>query len=135
MGENGIKVYSYRWIILLLYFLIAMIIEIQWLTFASIAEAAREFYGATSMQIDFLSMIYMIVFMILSIPASYVIDTYGLKKGLMIGAILTGVFSVMKAVFADSYVGVAIAQTGLAAAQPFILNAVTKVGAQWFPNN
>lgn len=135
MGENGVKVYSYRWIILALYFLITVIIEIQWLTFASIAGAAQEYYSATSMQIDFLSMIYMIVFIVLSIPASYIIDTYGLKRGLMIGAILTGIFSIMKALFADNFIAVAIAQTGLAAAQPFILNAVTKVGAQWFPKN
>ena len=133
MGNNEIKIYSYRWIILALYFLITMIIEIQWLTFASIATAAQDFYNATPLQIDFLSMIYMIVFIILSIPAAFIIDTYGLKKGLAIGAILTGIFSLMKAIFAESYLAVAIAQTGLAAAQPFILNALTKVGAQWFP--
>jgi len=135
MEVNGIKVYSYRWVILALYFLITMIIEIQWLTFASIASAAQEYYNASALQIDFLSMIYMIVFIVLSIPASYIIDTYGLKKGLVIGAILTGGFSLMKALFADSYLIVAIAQTGLAMAQPFILNAVTKVGAKWFPKN
>ena len=135
MGGNGIKVYSYRWIILSLYFLITVVIEIQWLTFASISTAAQDFYSASPLQIDFLSMIYMIVFIVLSIPASYIIDTYGLKKGLTIGAILTGVFSLIKAVFADNYMVVAIAQTGLAAAQPFILNAVTKIGAQWFPQN
>ncbi len=135
MRETEIKIYSYRWIILALYFLMTMIIEIQWLTFASIATAAQEFYNATPLQIDFLSMIYMIVFIVLSIPASYIIDTYGLKNGLIIGAVLTGVFSLLKAVFAESYLMAVIAQTGLAAAQPFILNAVTKVGAQWFPKN
>ncbi len=135
MGNDEIKIYRYRWVILALYFLITVIIEIQWLTFASIASAAQDFYNVTALKVDFLSMIYMIVFIILSIPASYIIDTYGLKRGLAIGAILTGVFSLMKAVFAESYVMVAIAQTGLAAAQPFILNALTKVGAQWFPKN
>jgi len=135
MEVHGIKVYSYRWVILALYFLITMIIEIQWLTFASIASAAQEYYNASALEIDFLSMIYMIVFIVLSIPASYIIDTYGLKTGLVIGAILTGGFSLMKALFAESYLIVAIAQTGLAMAQPFILNAVTKVGAKWFPKN
>lgn len=135
MEGNGIKIYGYRWVILALYFIITMIIEIQWLTFASIATAAQEFYNATPLQVDFLSMIYMIVFIILSIPASYIIDRYGLKRGLAIGAILTAIFSILKAAFAESYLIVAIAQTGLASAQPFILNAVTKVGAQWFPKN
>jgi len=135
MVASGIKMYTYRWIILALYFLITVIIEIQWLTFASISTAAQEFYQVSPLRIDFLSMIYMIVFIVLSIPASYIIDTYGLKKGLAIGSVLTGIFSLMKAIFADNYWGVAIAQTGLAAAQPFILNSVTKVGANWFPKN
>jgi len=135
MRGYEIKVYGYRWVILGLYFLLTVVIEIQWLTFASISSAAQEFYQASAVQIDFLSMIYMFVFILLSIPASIVIDTYGLKRGLAIGAILTGVFATLKASFADNYTLVVISQTGLAAAQPFILNAVTKVGAQWFPKN
>ena len=135
MGGNEIKVYGYRWVILGLYFLLTVVIEIQWLTFASVATAAQDYYNASTLQIDFFSIIYMIVFIVLSIPASIIIDTYGLKRGLAIGAILTAIFSILKAVYAESYIIVAVAQTGLAAAQPFILNAVTKVGAQWFPKN
>ena len=135
MGGNEIKVYGYRWVILALYFLLTVVIEIQWLTFASVATAAQDYYNASTLQIDFFSIIYMIVFIVLSIPASIIIDTYGLKRGLAIGAILTAIFSILKAVYAESYLIVAVAQTGLAAAQPFILNAVTKVGAQWFPKN
>ena len=80
-------------------------------------------------------MIYMIVFIIMSIPASYIIDTKGLKQGLTIGAVLTGFFGVLKAWGGENLLVVTIAQTGLAFAQPFILNSVTKVGAKWFPVN
>lgn len=126
---------SYRWAILIFYSLIAIIIEIQWLTFASISEAAKAFYQVSNLGIDFLSIIYMIVFIVLSIPASYIIDTYGLKKGLLIGAWLTGIFGLLKAIGANNYYVVLVAQTGLAVAQPFILNALTKMGAKWFPHN
>ena len=85
------------------------------------------------MNIDFLAMVYMVVFLIMSFPASYIIDTYGVKAGLFIGSILLGIFSILKAVFAQSFTGVVIAQIGLAIAQPFILNAVTAVTARWFP--
>ena len=135
MNNTGVKIYPYRWIILSLYVLITIIIEIQWLTFASISGVAQQFYQTSAFRIDFLSMIYMIVFIIMSIPASYVIDTWGLKKGLMIGALLTGFFGALKALGAGNLLVVTIAQTGLAVAQPFILNAVTKVGAKWFPLN
>ncbi len=135
MEKPQIIIYPYRWIILVLYFLLTVIIEIQWLTFASISSAAQDFYQTTALRIDFLSMIYMIVFIVMSIPASYIIDTFGLKTGLMIGAVLTGIFGVLKAWGSENLIVVTVAQTGLAVAQPFILNSVTKVGAKWFPVN
>ena len=133
MNKSEIKVYPYRWVILAVYFIIAAVIQIQWLTFASVSSAAQEFYQTSSLRIDFLSIIYMVVFIVMSIPASYIIDTWGLRKGLVIGALLTGIFGTLKAWGGDSLLLVTIAQIGLAVAQPFILNAVTKVGAKWFP--
>lgn len=133
MSKTKIKVYPYRWVILAIYFAISVIIQIQWLTFASVSSAAQEFYHTSALRIDFLSMIYMLVFIVMSIPASYIIDTWGLRKGLVIGALLTGTFGVLKAWGGNSLLLVTIAQIGLAVAQPFILNAVTKVGAKWFP--
>ena len=133
MNDPGIKIYPYRWVILAVYFIISVVIQIQWLNFASISTEAQAYYHTTPLTIDFLSMIYMIVFIVVSIPASYIIDTRGLKTGLYIGAILTGIFGVMKAWGADNLTVVTIAQTGLAIAQPFFLNSVTKIGAKWFP--
>ena len=135
MNNTEIKIYSYRWVIVAVYFLITVIIEIQWLNFASVSVAAQEFYQTSALRIDFLSMIYMIVFIIMSLPASYIIDTWGLKTGLTIGALFTGFFAVLKAWGGENLLIVTIAQTGLALAQPFILNSVTTVGAKWFPVN
>ncbi len=133
MNKAEIKIYPYRWVVLTIYVLISAIIQIQWLTFASVSSAAQEFYNASALRIDFLSIIYMLVFIVMSIPASYIIDTWGLRRGLVIGAILTGVFGTLKAWGGDSLFLVTVAQIGLAVAQPFILNALTKVGAKWFP--
>ncbi len=128
----------YRYVILAAFMLITVAIEIQWLTHAAVARPAEVFYGGqfnpeSFLNIDFLAMIYMVAFLVMSFPASYVIDTYGIRTGLAIGAIMLAGFSLMKAAFADSFTGVVIAQTGLALAQPFILNGVTAVTARWFP--
>ena len=129
---------SYRYVILTVFMLITVAIEIQWLTHAAVARPAGLFYAgqfdpASFLNIDFLAMSYMVVFLVMSFPASYVIDTYGVKAGLSIGAVLLGVFSILKAIFAHSFTGVVVAQMGLAIAQPFILNGVTAVTARWFP--
>ncbi|MBA3010912.1 MAG: MFS transporter [Proteobacteria bacterium] len=133
MQENKIVVDPYRWVVLFVFALISAIIQIQWLTFASIAREARLFYQVSALQIDLLSLIFMGVFLVVCIPASYIIDTFGIRIGLGIGAVLTGIFGLMKGVFPHDYTLVVIAQTGLAVAQPFILNAATKVAVQWFP--
>ncbi|MFH1851978.1 MAG: MFS transporter [Candidatus Neomarinimicrobiota bacterium] len=130
---NVNRVSSYRWVVLTVFAVINAVVQMQWLTFAPIAREARLFYSATALQIDFLSLIFMLVFLAVCIPASFIIDTYGLRIGVGIGAVLTGIFGLMKGVYADSYTLVVIAQIGLAVAQPFILNAATKVAGVWFP--
>ncbi len=135
MTEKEIRLYNYRWIVLFVYAVINIVVQIQWLTFATIAREAKIVYGVTALQIDFFSLIYMLVFLIVCIPASYIIDTYGIKIGIGIGAVLTGVFGLMKGIYATDYAIVAISQTGLAIAQPFILNSATKLSSRWFPAN
>lgn len=133
MEDNRIKSYGYRWVILALYSLITAIIQIQWLTFAPIAREAKQFYGVGSFEIDLLSMIFLGIFIVMAIPASYVIDTYGTKVGVGIGAFLAGGLGFLKGWLASDYSFVIFCQIGLAIAQPFIINAVTKVSVLWFP--
>ncbi len=133
MPETVRQVYGYRWVVLAVFFLLTAVIEIQWLTFAAIAREARLYYDVSPLAIDFLSLIFMLVFLIVCLPASWVVDTKGIRAGLGTGAGLTGIFSLMKGFFPDDYFMVAVAQTGLAVAQPFILNAATRVAVQWFP--
>ena len=133
-GRAG-KASGYRWVVLLVYTIITAAIQIQWLTFAPIAREARLFFDATALQIDLFAMVFMIVFLVVCIPASYVIDTYGIRIGVGIGALLTGVFAMAKGIFARDYAVVLACQTGLAIAQPFIINAATKIAMRWFPVN
>jgi sugar phosphate permease len=132
------KVYPYRWVILLAFMLISAVVQIQWLSHAAVARPAEvfdegQFDPSSFFNIDFLAMVYMLVYLVMSFPASYMIDTYGIRVGISIGAVLAGVAGLMKGLFADSFTVVVVAQVGLAIAQPFILNAVTAVSVRWFP--
>jgi len=133
MEQSGIKVYGYRWVILFIYFLINLLMQAQWITLAPITSEAVTFYNVSPMQIDLLSLIFMVVYLFVSIPASYIIDTWGIRIGIGIGALLMGVFGFMKGFYGNSYNMVVLAQVGIAFGQPFVLNSVTKVGARWFP--
>ena len=94
---------------------------------------AAKFYNVSDLSIGLLSMSFMIVYIVVSIPASWVIDTYGIRVGVGIGAVLTAVFGLLRGVWASNYTLVLIAQIGVAIGQPFVLNAVTTVAARWFP--
>jgi FLVCR family MFS transporter 7 len=120
-------------VVLAVYFALTVVIEIQWLTFAPIAREARIAYGVSAFWIDFLSIVYMGLTMLLCLPASYFIDRVGIRVGIGLGAVLTGVFGLAKGLFSESYAMVLAAQILLGLAQPFIINAVTAVAANWFP--
>lgn len=129
----AIKVYGYRWVMLVVFMFIVAVNQLLWITFASITSDAVKFYGVSDLSIGLFSMIFMIVYIVVSIPASWVIDTYGLRVAVGIGAALTGIFGLMRGLAASSYTLVLVAQIGIAIGQPFILNAVTTVAARWFP--
>jgi MFS family permease len=127
------KVYKYRWVVLIVYMLVVAVNQLLWITFAPVTADASAYYHATDMQIGMLSMSFMLVYLVVSIPASWVIDTYGIRWGVGIGVVLNGVFGFTRAFAGTDYNLLLLSQIGIAVGQPFILNALTKIAARWFP--
>jgi FLVCR family MFS transporter 7 len=104
-----------------------------WLTLAPVASLAAEYYGVGSLEISMFSTSYMIMYILFTFPASWVIDKFGFRQSLTIGCLITAVFGVLRIIFAD-YFGIVLAcQFAIAIGQPFLLNISTKVPANWFP--
>jgi MFS family permease len=126
------KLYGYRWVVLAVFMFINLTIQILWITYAPITGPAAAFYGVSDLQIGLLAMSFMIAFIPLSIPVAWVIDTYGFKLAVSIGAVLMGVFGLLRGFAGANYSLVLWSTIGIAVAQPFLLNAWTKVPANWF---
>ena len=133
MPAKTYQVYPYRWVVLGVFSLINLTIQMLWICFAPITGPAAKFYGVSDLQIGFLAMSFMIVYLPLSIPISWAIDTLGYRKAVSIGAVLMGVFGILRGVFASNYTWVLVSTLGIAVAQPFLLNAISTVAARWFP--
>ena len=131
--ETRFRVYAYRWIVLIAFMGVVVVNQLLWITFAPITGTAAAYYEVSDLGIGLLSMSFMIVYLVVSIPASWVIDTHGIRIAVGIGAALTGIFGLLRGLLAPNYTLVLISQIGIAIGQPFILNAVTKVAARWFP--
>jgi MFS family permease len=122
-------------VVLAVFMLINLIMQMLWITYAPITGPAANYYGVTDSQIGLLAMTFMIVFIPLSIPVSWVIDRFGFRLAVSIGAVLMGVFSIMRGLAGANY-GLVLAGTiGIAIGQPFMMNAWTKVPANWFAIN
>lgn len=132
MSPSNYKLYPYRWVVLAVFMFINLTIQTLWISYAPVTGPAAEFYGVSDLQIGFLAMSFMIAFIPLSIPVSWMIDTYGFRISVGIGAALMGVFGILRGMAGDHYSLVLWSTFGLAAAQPLLLNAWTTVPAKWF---
>ena len=133
MPQSNFKVYGKRWMMLSVYMLMVAVNQLLWITFAPITGDATKYYGVSDLRIGILSMCFMIVYIVVSIPASWIIDKYGIRIGVGIGAVFTGIFGLLRGFAGTDYNWLLIAQIGIAIGQPFILNAITKLAARWFP--
>ncbi len=133
MAESRVRASAYRFVVLTAFMLAVAANQLLWISFAPITRVAATFYGVSDLAIGLLSLVFMVVFLFVSIPASWVLDTYGIRVGVGIGVVLTAVFGMARGLLADHYAWVLAAQIGIAVGQPFILNAIAKVVGRWFP--
>lgn len=138
--QSHYRVYGYRWIILILYAAVSLMIQLLWSTFFSITTAAWQYYGFSSATegenaISLLSLIFMVGMIVISLPSLAAFEKFGYKKAVGFGALLTGAAALVRGFWGDHYMVVLICTIAFSVAQPFILNAVGLVAGKWFPQN
>jgi MFS family permease len=133
MDDVTYRAYPYRWAVLGSFMLVNLVMQVLWIDFSPIMRDASAYYGVTELAIGFLAMLFMAVFLPLSIPVSWIIDRFGFRKATGFGVILMTVFALARALAGPSFALVLAGTAGIAVAQPFLLNSWTKVAAHWFP--
>ena len=129
------SVSPYRWVVLGVFMLNIAMSQIMWMTFAPIARDAAAVYTHGNIDaIDLLAILAMLAWIPFCLPAAWCIDNIGLKKGAGIGVVLVGLCGFLR-IFAPSYGWLLACMIGCAIAQPFVLNAFTKLASNWFPEN
>ncbi|MBN1635108.1 MAG: MFS transporter [Deltaproteobacteria bacterium] len=135
MEQIKTSVTPYRWVVLVVFMFIIAMSQIMWMTFAPIARDAAAVYTAGNIgYIDLLAILAMLAWLPFCIPAAWCIDNFGLKRGAGIGVILIGLCGFMR-IFAPNYGWLLVCMIGCAIAQPFVLNAFTKLASNWFPED
>lgn len=68
------KVYPIRWLVLFIFVLYSATNAMQWLQYSIIQDAVVKYYGVNSITVYWTSMIYMITYIPLIFPGSYLLD-------------------------------------------------------------
>lgn len=135
---KSVRAYRYRWLILVSLMLLVLSVDLHWMALAPVVRAADIFYHgqfdpSSFVNVDFLALVYLIVFVVMSIPASFFIEKFGITVSLRIAAAMVVVGSIGKWLYAADFASVIGFQILLAFARPLIFNGITTVTMRWFP--
>ncbi len=123
---------SLRWLVLLSYILAGIFCQVIWITFAPILSITAQTYGVTQADVGNLSTVFPLVYVAISIPAGYFIDSYGFRKAILLGTSFMAVFGLLRA-FSPNFTFLLIFQALAGVSQPFINNSISKLVKSWFP--
>lgn len=153
---RAVKVYKRRWIVLVIYILLAAVSTFQWIEYSIITNIITKYYGVSSLAVDWTSIMFMAIYTPLIIPATYIIDKKvnpplkswyvtiklcnkfkGVRVGMLIACVGTGLGTILKvfSVRTDMFWLVLVCQAILAATQTLILGLPPKLAALWFGPN
>ncbi len=130
---SGYKSYKYRWVVLAVYMYISALTQLYWLNFAAIETFVEERFAITASSVMWFTLVFPLVYVLLSMPAGMVIDRKGFKYGVSVGALFTGIFAMVRLMNTDSFTVLLTSQIGIAIGQPFVMNGITKLVVTWFP--
>uniref|UniRef100_A0A667YJ13 Choline/ethanolamine transporter FLVCR1 n=1 Tax=Myripristis murdjan TaxID=586833 RepID=A0A667YJ13_9TELE len=137
-GEEGkpleTKLYCRRFAVLTVFSLCSMVNAFQWIQYSIIANVITHYYGISNDQVNWLSIVYMVAYVPLIFPATWLLDWKGLRLTALLGAGLNCAGAWLKcASVSPELFGVTLtAQIICSVAQVFILGLPSRVASVWF---
>ncbi len=123
---------AYRWAVLSAYALLAACTQLLWLSFAAIDTQTAAALHADVGAIGDLAAIFPLAYIILALPTGRLLDArFGLTLALRAG--FTGAGALFRLFEPASYDWQRVGMIVIAIGQPFVLNAINKVAARYFP--
>jgi MFS family permease len=124
--------------ILLSLILLVISAQSQWLTVSPVGRVADSFYAGQlklrySTPADLLSLLYLLVFIAMSVPASFLLHRLGIRWVVWIAGGLIIFGSLTKALYVADLRFVLFGQLFLAIGQTLVLVSITEIVSRWFP--
>lgn len=123
-----------RLVVLAVFSLYSLVNAFQWIQYSILSSVFTTYYGVSFAQIDWLSMVYMVVYVPLILPATWLLDTRGLRVTALLGSGLNALGAWIKcaSVRRNLYPVTLLAQIICSVAQIFILGLPSHIASVWF---
>ncbi|XP_041660718.1 feline leukemia virus subgroup C receptor-related protein 1 isoform X1 [Cheilinus undulatus] len=128
------RLYRRRFAVLVVFSLYSLVNAFQWIQYSIITNVFMKYYGVSSDKVDWLSIVYMVAYVPLIFPATWLLDRKGLRLTALLGAGLNCAGAWLKcASVSPELFGVTVtAQVICSVAQVFILGLPSRVASVWF---
>lgn len=135
--RSDIKPTNKRYLILFLFCLHSMINAAQWIYLSTITNIVTRYYKVDNLAVNWTSMVYMLVYIPLVVPASWLFEKIGMKNSILLGSIGTTLGSLLKCFSCqqDRFYLLMCGQTIVAICQLFVLSVPPRLASIWFPDH
>jgi predicted MFS family arabinose efflux permease len=120
-----------KWAVLAAYALVTGVSQMLWLNFAPLLTLVEHRYGVSELIASLLVLVFPLFYVVFSVPAGVLIDARGYRYGIGVGVVAMTAFACLR-VFDSAFWPLLVGQIGIAVAQPYIVNGVSKLVADWF---
>ncbi|KAG3258121.1 feline leukemia virus subgroup C cellular receptor 1, transcript variant X1 [Ictidomys tridecemlineatus] len=123
-----------RFVVLLIFSLYSLVNAFQWIQYSIISNVFQGFYSVSLLHIDWLSMVYMLAYVPLIFPATWLLDTKGLRLTALLGSGLNclGAWVKCGSVQQHLFWVTMLGQCLCSVAQVFILGLPSHIASVWF---
>lgn len=137
-GEVGkqleTRLYWSRFAVLTVFSLYSLVNAFQWIQYSIITNVFTQYYRVSNEQVNLLSIVYMIAYVPLIFPATWLLDKKGLRLTALLGAGLNcaGAWLKCASVSPERFGVTFTAQIVCSVAQVFILGLPSRIASVWF---
>lgn len=128
------RVYRRRFAVLTVFSLYSLVNAFQWIQYSIITNVFTQYYGVDNDKIDWLSIVYMVAYVPLIFPATWLLDRKGLRLTALLGSGLNcaGAWFKCGSVSPELFGVTVTAQVICSVAQVFILGLPSRLASVWF---
>jgi predicted MFS family arabinose efflux permease len=120
-----------RWAVLFAYTLVVGMSQLLWLNFAPILTEIQKRYGVSELTASLLVLVFPLLYVVFSIPAGSLTDRRGYRYAVGLGAWGMAAAACVR-IYDASFWALFAGQLGIAVAQPYVVNGISKLVADWF---